>query len=675
MSIVRALLGRSPVPLAPRQSSQLLAPPGTDRARSLEAMGSVGILDAIVGMLSTAVAGAELYVVRADGERADRHPASALLTSPNRFMGMRDLLEVGQQHLELTGEAWLVVARSPRSSLPLELWPVRPDRMSVVPSPDDFVSGYLYASPDGQKIPLQLQDVVYVRRPDPTDPYRGLSPVASVLTHAQAEEAAARWNLAFFENSAQPGGIIQVERPLSDDEFDSLVRRWNEGHQGAGRAHRVGVLENASWVTTSPTHGDMQWAELSAVADEKIRRAFAFPKPMLGDTESSNRAVAEAAEYVFGKWLVTPRLERWASALTRQLLPLYGTLGEGYRVAFASPVPEDRASDDAHTTAAVASALALKGAGFDVAEVLEVVGLPGMTPPEPPAPPASPPTPRAEPATPPPPAARLPLRAAGGEPDLPAGIGPDLGPVQADWEEALAEVLRGWPEVSAAWTDQLVEVVRAAVAAGDPLQLSGIALPTFAGSQLLERVMSALAGTSAAQVVREGADQGVELGPAAVDRAWTAAVAQATTGMLATIVVGSGVGEALRRWMQGAVADEVAEGVREHLDSLTDAAPRRYLGSALSRAQHDGRVRTMAAGPEAALYADEVLDTNTCGPCRAVNRKWIGNSSDAMRLRTYPTSGYVDCEGRDRCRGQVVAVWRGGSDWRKWKELPPQRRG
>ena len=35
--------------------------------------------------------------------------------------------------------------------------------------------------------------------------------------------------------------------------------------------------------------------------------------------------------------------------------------------------------------------------------------------------------------------------------------------------------------------------------------------------------------------------------------------------------------------------------------------------------QHDGRLRTIAGGPSAALYADEVLDKNTCGPCRAVS--------------------------------------------------------
>lgn len=64
---------------------------------------------------------------------------------------------------------------------------------------------------------------------------------------------------------------------------------------------------------------------------------------------------------------------------------------------------------------------------------------------------------------------------------------------------------------------------------------------------------------------------------------------------------------------------------------------------------------------------------HNCGPCRDVNRKWIGNASDTSPALVYPVAGYVGCLGRWRCRGQVVAVWRGGDNWREWVELPAQR--
>jgi hypothetical protein len=58
-----------------------------------------------------------------------------------------------------------------------------------------------------------------------------------------------------------------------------------------------------------------------------------------------------------------------------------------------------------------------------------------------------------------------------------------------------------------------------------------------------------------------------------------------------------------------------------------------------------------------AYYANETLDANTCRNCAAVDGRWLGNSLEEVE-RTYPNGGYIDCLGRERCRGTVVAVFR-----------------
>jgi hypothetical protein len=81
------------------------------------------------------------------------------------------------------------------------------------------------------------------------------------------------------------------------------------------------------------------------------------------------------------------------------------------------------------------------------------------------------------------------------------------------------------------------------------------------------------------------------------------------------------------------------------------------LGGSLTNAQNTGRIETLRAAPEAAYYANETLDGNTCRYCREVDGRWLGNSLDEVET-TYPNGGYVNCQGRERCRGTVVAVWR-----------------
>jgi hypothetical protein len=47
------------------------------------------------------------------------------------------------------------------------------------------------------------------------DPYRGMGVVQTILVDLDATRASAEWNRNFFLNSAEPGGIVEVDRRLT----------------------------------------------------------------------------------------------------------------------------------------------------------------------------------------------------------------------------------------------------------------------------------------------------------------------------------------------------------------------------------------------------------------------------------------------------------------------------
>ena len=305
------------------------------------------------------------------------HAALDLWLQPNPFQTTFEFIEASQQHLELTGECWWVVDRG-NASFPMSLWLVRPDRMTPVPYPADYLLGYIYTSPDGTKIPLELDDVIFTKYPNPLDPYRGLSPVASVLVNVDGMRYANEYNRNFFLNNAQPGGVIQVDKRLSDSEWDELTERWRESHQGVSRAHRVAVLENgATWMQQSITAKDMDFANLISTQRDVLREAWGIHQSMLGNSEDVNRANAQTAED-FGSWKIIPRLNRLKNALNTKLLPMFGSTGMGVEFDYDNPLPDDREADLAELTAKSAAAQILVDAGYDPADVLEAVGLPEM---------------------------------------------------------------------------------------------------------------------------------------------------------------------------------------------------------------------------------------------------------------------------------------------------------
>ncbi|MFE7072705.1 phage portal protein [Streptomyces sp. NPDC057620] len=381
---------RTPVSFAPpgsglrRGFSGLMRPAG--QTAQMRAMGGSSTLYAIVDRITTTYAGIEwkLYRTAASGRDEDRvevtrHAALDLWNRPNKFMTGPAFREATQQHEELVGEQWWVASRSEFSTIPLELWPVRPDRMEPVPDADDFLVGYVYTGPNGERVPLGVDEVFFLRRPNPLDPYRGMGAVQTILLDIDATRASAEWNANFFANSAEPGGIIEVPKRLSDEEFNEFNARWREQHKGVSNAHRVGMLEaGMKWVDRKYSMRDMQFTELRAVNREIIREAFAFPKPLLGAVDDVNRANAEAAELVFARWLIKPRLERVREMLNTRLLPMYGATGAGLEFDFCNPVPEDEEASARILQQRALAASSLVNAGWFPADILATVDLPEM---------------------------------------------------------------------------------------------------------------------------------------------------------------------------------------------------------------------------------------------------------------------------------------------------------
>lgn len=384
-----SVFAKTPVPFAPSShvSGGLLGGVRSRSAGNLRAMESDGTLFAVVAKTSESIAGVKWRLYRKpkngdEGERVEvlNHQALKVWNRPNKFMSNQRFVETFSQHQCLVGESWMVADRPTPTAPPTALWPVRPDRMRPVVDHDEYIVGYEYLSPGGEVIPLDDNVVMCMMRPNPNDPFRGIGPVQSVMTHIDAAKYSAEYNRNFFLNSAEPGGVIATTGSLSDRDFDRLARQWNEQHRGVNAAHRVAILDNgASWTPNTYSRRDMQFAELMEVGDDKILRAFAFPKFMLGIVDDVNRANAEASEYVYSKWTLVPALERIKDTLNTAFLPMFGSAGESVEFDYDSPVPDDTTHEDQSLLTRANAASLLIQSGFYAPEVQGALGLPDMS--------------------------------------------------------------------------------------------------------------------------------------------------------------------------------------------------------------------------------------------------------------------------------------------------------
>lgn len=680
---------------------------GSDPGAYMRAYQSNGTIYAIVSMLARQTAKVQWHLYRTapqDGRRryttADKgsdqrtevlqHQAMALWNKPNPFMTGFMLREMCQTHLDLTGEGYLILAYAGKATFPTGIWPVRPDRMEPVPHAERFLSGYVYRGPSGETVPLQPHEVIQIKYPSPFDVYRGMGPIQSILVDIDSAKYSAAWNRNYFLNSATPGGAIKMDKRLTDDEWNEFTDRWRESHRGIGAAHRVAILENgAEWVPNADTIQDMDFANLRNLSRDVMREAFAMHKAILGTVEDVNRANAQTAQEHFESFLITDRLDRWRDVLNCFYLPLFGSTGQGVEMDHDDAVTANREADAVELNAKASAAASFVDAGYDPHDVLEVVGLPDMgvvekatqQPALPPGwvapPPAAPaegddPTPPVKPGAIPGARARLAITAAANPQQT------DLSEMDAQHAAASQQLAADYAQqVTPTQQQQLTDQVKQLVAAGAIAALAALLLSNMAGKALILKAMVEFGQTSANQASKEAAWQGAYAPPVTPDQQHLEAIAESTATLLATALAAAAGREAMRAaGGSNPDPDAVARHVAEFLAGLSDAAIKSALAGALAAAQNQARHATFTAGPRCLLVASEENDAATCGPCQLIDGTQFGYSDDPGAVEAaaaaYPTSGYIDCLGLDRCRGALAADYtaddgkQAAADWLPW---------
>lgn len=356
------------------------SPPSTGIA--LEVTEASSTMFGIVNRLSVATAAIDWELMRNmgtgnedDDEPVESHLALDVWNNPNPFMTGQEYREILQQHIDLTGEGWTVFGKT--GKWPTSMWPVRPDRMAPVPSATDYLSGYVYSN-QGEKVPLRIDECMFIRMPNPNDAYRGLGPVQSLLLTIDAMRYGAQWNRNTFLNNGEPGGVIEVMDGIGDDDFDEFAKRWDEMHRGVAKAGRIAILEGGmKWVPNGYSPKDMQFVQLQTVGRDVIYEAYGMPKSAMGVTENVNRANASAGKELFQEQLVVPRLDRIKRAANKDFLPQFGPTAKGLYFRPKDPVPPNSDEQRQELSTKAQAALWLNQANeYDAADILVAVGLP-----------------------------------------------------------------------------------------------------------------------------------------------------------------------------------------------------------------------------------------------------------------------------------------------------------
>lgn len=231
-----------------------------------------------------------MMVMRQNGrtkERDENHPADWLLNyMPNEWQTPSMWKEFMMSSALLWGNGISVIVR--QSGRPVELIPLRPDRLYYQEIPGGYMVSY--TNSEGKVTWLNPADLFHIRGLS-ADGFWGLSAVQVAKNTIGHGLALQRHGNSTFRNGARPSGTINFPQgvKLTNEARQNFREEWDLLHRGADNSGRVAILwDGALFAPMTMSNEDAQWLEAMKMDVIQTASLFSLPPFKLGSMENSS---------------------------------------------------------------------------------------------------------------------------------------------------------------------------------------------------------------------------------------------------------------------------------------------------------------------------------------------------------------------------------------------------
>ncbi len=233
-------------------------------------------------------------------------------------MEFRELMTA---HMILRGNAFAQIIRGEDGQV-VELYPLNPERMSLVF--DDTIQDYIYeySLANGEKRKFLSEQIFHLRGPS-EDGRWGRSFVAVLKDIIGQNLTLDEYSNNFYVNNAAPSGVLQMAAgmEMSPKAKDNLREEWKKKYQGSNKSGSVAILEEGlTWQQIGMSSQDSQFIDTLKDARRQILGCLRVPLYMAGDPEKLSFNTIEQLSIQFMTYTMMPYFVRWEQTVYRDLL-------------------------------------------------------------------------------------------------------------------------------------------------------------------------------------------------------------------------------------------------------------------------------------------------------------------------------------------------------------------
>lgn len=263
----------------------------------------------------------------------ENHPLLDLLNSPSPRQAGSAFMEAVVGYLLLSGNTYLEAVLNHQGH-PVELHPLRPDRMKIIPGPAGIPTGYEYSVGGQHKVlpcdPLTgRSSILHLKNFHPLHDWYGMSPIEAAAQAIDQHNAVAGHNLALLQNGGRPSGGLIVRptphsRGMSEEQRDSLrqdLRNIYAGHHNAGQ---ILILEgDCEWREMGLSPKDLDFIEGKNLSAREISQAYGVPPMLVGVPGDATFANYKEARFHLWEDTIIPLLEFLVAEFNLWLVPFF----------------------------------------------------------------------------------------------------------------------------------------------------------------------------------------------------------------------------------------------------------------------------------------------------------------------------------------------------------------
>lgn len=278
---------------------------------------------ACINKISRSVSSVDWIVEEKTGdewERVESHPVEQLLKNPNEnpiFNGNK-LFELEVNHRQLGGNAiWHKVMYN---GVPVELWPIKPDRIYPLVNEDGTIDNYEYR-PEGtaKRKLIPAEEIVHFMFVDPNNFYWGLSPLQAAGRVVDTDVEAIKHNKSTLDNSVIPSGVFSFKsEQMSPEQYAEIREELGRQVDNPGRPFVIG--NDANWESLSYSPEDLQMTELRQLNGREIHAAFDVDPLLTSFPDTGGQVNKKEAKHEFWQDNIIPYLDSLAQGINNNIV-------------------------------------------------------------------------------------------------------------------------------------------------------------------------------------------------------------------------------------------------------------------------------------------------------------------------------------------------------------------